>query len=227
MTPPEITGATRILGLIADPVAQARSPALANAVLQRSGCFGAFALLPMHVPAAALVAAVGGLRAIENFAGAIVSMPHKTTIVPLLDQLTPESRLVGAVNVVARAADGQLTGNVLDGEGFVAGMRSAGHDVAGRSCLLVGAGGAASAIAIALATHACGSLTIANRTSSKAASLCARVREACPQARVGIGDASEGAYDVVINATSLGMRPDDDLPVAERVIERAGLVAES
>jgi shikimate dehydrogenase len=226
MTPPEITGATRILGLIADPVVQARSPALANDILRRSGRFGAFALLPMHVPAAALGAAVGGLRATLNFAGAIVSMPHKTTIVPLLDELTPESRLVGAVNVIAREADGRLRGNVLDGEGFVAGLRAAGHDIAGRSCLLVGAGGAASAIAVALATHGCGALTIANRTTAKAASLCARVRDACPRARVSVGDGSESAYDVVINATSLGMRPDDALPVAERVVERAGLVAE-
>src|SRR4029450_6773066 len=122
-----------------------------------------------------------------------------------------------------RAGGGRATdGNVLDGEGFVAGVGSAGRDGGGRSCLLVGAGGAASAIAFALATHGCGSLTIANRTSSKAASLCARVREACPQARVGIGDASEGAYDIVINATSLGMRPEDDLPVAERGVERGG-----
>src|SRR5262245_63525870 len=129
MTPPEITGATRILGLLADPVAQARSPALANDILRRSGRFGAFALLPMHVPAAGLSAAVGGLRAIENFAGAIVSTPHKTTIVALLDALTPESGLVGAVNVIAREAGGRLRGNVLDGEGFMAGMRAAGHDV--------------------------------------------------------------------------------------------------
>src|SRR5262249_44031360 len=150
MAPPEITGATRIIGLIADPVVQARSPALANDMLRRSGRFGAFAMLPMHVPAAGLGPAIEGLRAIENFAGAIVSMPHKTTIVALLDELTPESRLVGAVNVIAREADGRLRGNVLDGEGFVAGMRAAGHDVTGRTCLLVGAGGAASAIAVAL-----------------------------------------------------------------------------
>jgi len=92
--------------------------------------------------------------------GAFVSMPHKAAIVPLLDELTPEARLVGAVNVVRRAADGRLIGTVLDSEGFVAGLRSAGHEVAGASYLLMGAGGAAAAIAFALAAHGCASLTI-------------------------------------------------------------------
>src|SRR5262245_9898133 len=180
----------------------------------------------MHVPAAGLGAAVAGLRAMENFAGAIVSMPHKTAIVALLDELTPESRLAGAVNVIAREENGRLRGHTLDGEGFVGGLRSAGHDVTGRSCLLAGAGGAAAAIAAALAMHGCGPLPITNRTTSKAAALGAGVRQAWPQARVEVGDGADGTYDVVINATSLGMRPGDGLPVAERVIERAGLVAE-
>ena len=164
VVPSEITGATRILGLIADPVVQARSPVMANALLQRRGLFGTFVLLPMQVPVGALGDVVAALRHVQNFAGAIVSMPHKSEIVALLDELTPQARLVGAVNVITRTADGLLMGTMFDGEGFVAGLRSAGHEVEGACCLLVGAGGAAAAIAFALASHGCESLTITNRT---------------------------------------------------------------
>jgi shikimate dehydrogenase len=103
-----ISGRTRMLGLIADPVVQARSPAMANALLEERGRFGAFVLLPLEVPAGALADVVGGLRRIGNFAGAIVSMPHKTAIVPLLDELTPEARLAGAVNVVRHGGEGRV-----------------------------------------------------------------------------------------------------------------------
>lgn len=226
MTPAEITGRTRILGLIADPVAQARSPGLANALLRRRGRFGAFVLVPMQVPEGSLASVVAALRDVHNFAGAIVSMPHKAAIVPLLDELAPEARLVGAVNVFARTPDGRLAGNVLDGEGFVGGLRSAGHEPQGTACVLVGAGGAASAIAFALARHGCASLTITNRTAAKAAALAARVRAAFPGVQVRSGDLEDTRYDMAINATSLGMRENDALPMSDDVIERSDLVAE-
>ena len=105
-----ITGETRILGLVADPVAQARSPAMATALLRRHDRFGPFVLVPMETPRDGLAALVAGLRVLGNFAGAIVSMPHKEAIVPLLDELTPSAETVGAVNVVRRSPDGRLRG---------------------------------------------------------------------------------------------------------------------
>lgn len=225
-TPPDITGATRILGLIADPVVQARSPAMATALLREHGRFGAFVLLPMATPVDALGAVIAGLRRIENFAGAIVSMPHKTAIVPLLDELTPAATQVGAVNVVRRDPDGRLVGTVLDGEGFVAGLAAAGHRVEGASCLLVGAGGAAAAIAHALGAHGAASLTLLNRTRPKAEALAARIGTAFPGLDVRLVDAPDRRYDVAINATSLGMRAADALPLGDDVLERTRLVAE-
>lgn len=221
-----IDGRTRLLGLIADPVAQARSPAMANALLARHGLLGPFVLVPMQVPDGALAAAVAGLRVMPNFAGAVVSMPHKTAIVALLDEVTPEARLVGAANVVARGADGRLTGTALDGEGFVAGLRGAGHEVRGARCLLAGAGGAAASIAVALARHGCASLTITNRTAARAVHLVDRVRGAFPGAAVRHGVSANERYDLAINATSLGMRPGDDLPIPQEIVARSALVAE-
>jgi shikimate dehydrogenase len=222
----DITGATRLLALIADPVIQARSPAMANALLRRAGQLGAFVLVPMQVPSGALPEVVGAIRRIGNFAGAIVSMPHKTAIVSLLDELTAEAQQVGAVNVIRRAADGRLEGSVLDGEGFVSGLRSAGHDVTGRACLLVGAGGAAAAIAFSLARHGCRSLAIQNRTAARAAALATRLHGAFPRLRVQHGDSGDAVYDVAINATSLGMKAGDDLPMDRSAIERSSLIAE-
>src|SRR5262245_52610518 len=115
-----VSGRTRLLALIADPVAQARSPAMANALLAERGQDGAFVLVPMQVPSGGLTDVVAALRRVVNLAGAIVSMPHKSAIVPLLDELTPDAAMVGAVNVVRRTAEGRLVGTVMDGEGFVA-----------------------------------------------------------------------------------------------------------
>ena len=187
---------------------------------------GAFVMVPMQVPSGALRTVIDGLRHIPNFAGAIVSMPHKSAIVALLDELTAEAQLIGAVNVVRRNNDGTLSGTVLDGEGFVAGLQAAGHKVQGANCLLVGAGGAATAIAFAIARHGCDSLTIQNRTPSKAEALALRVQRAFPETRVRSGDADRATYDVTINATSLGMGPDDPLPIPPEVIDRSRVVAE-
>lgn len=96
----------------------------------------------------------------------------------------------------------------------------------GALCLLVGAGGAGAAIAFALARHGCGSLTIKNRTASRAMSLASRVRQAFPAVPVQSADRDLGSYDLLINATSLGMRIDDELPVPEDVVARSALVAE-
>jgi len=221
-----IDGATALIGLIADPVAQARSPDLVNRALARRGRSGSIVLVPLHVDAAGLADCVAGLRRVQNFRGAIVSMPHKGAVVELLDVLTPTAALVGAVNLIRRDASGRLTGTMLDGDGFVDGLRAAGHRVEGADCLLVGAGGAAAAIAFALAARGCASLTLLNRTRTNAAALAERIRRQYPRLRVAT-EAPPGAhFDVAVNATSLGMGDADPLPLNKEVIARCALVAE-
>ncbi|CAD6876289.1 shikimate dehydrogenase family protein [Methylomonas fluvii] len=221
-----ITGNTKILGVIADPVSQARTPAMANTLLRERGLWGAFVMLPMQVSAEGFPAFIEGLRALKNFGGAVVSMPHKVVAANLVDELTSEACLIGAVNVVRRNGDGRLIGTMLDGEGFVAGLAGAGYSVKGAHILLVGAGGAASAIAFALAKHGCSSLCIQNRTPERACALSARVRHAYPQVDISTELRSNAHYDLAINATSLGMKPNDELPIATRLIGHCDLVAE-
>lgn len=221
-----ITGNTKILGVIADPVSQARTPVMANTLLEKKGLWSAFIMLPMQVSAEGFPVFITGLRSLENFGGAVVSMPHKVVAANLVDELTPEARLIGAVNVIRRNRDGRLIGTMLDGEGFVAGLAGAGYSVKGAHILLAGAGGAASAIAFALAKHGCASLCIQNRTPERASALLSRVSHAYPQVKISTEVYSNDHYDVAINATSLGMKPNDDLPIVEPIIKRCALVAE-
>ena len=207
-----IDGATTLLAIIADPVKQARTPGLINASIARRGYNAA--LVPMHVGASGLAAALAGLRSTANFGGAVVSMPHKRAVMRLLDDVTREAAEVGACNVIRRAADGRLIGTMLDGRGFVRGLERAGIDIAKRRVLLLGAGGAAAGIAFALAAAGVASLAISNRTPTVAEELAARVRRAYPTLAVR-GERSTGPQgcNLVVNATSLGTREDDPLPV--------------
>lgn len=199
---------------------------MANRLLDERGLWGDFVMLPMQVSAEGFPALITGLRALKNFGGAVVSMPHKVVAAHLVDELTPEARLIGAVNVIRRNGDGRLIGTMLDGEGFVVGLAGAGYSVNGAHIPLVGAGGAASAIAFALAKHGCASLRIQNRTPETASALSARVKRAYPQVEISTEVRSNAHYDIAINATSLGMNPNDELPIPKPMIRHCGLVAE-
>ncbi len=219
-----ISGRTGLLVILADPVEQTRAPALVNAALVARGCDAV--LLPMHVRAGDLARVVGALRTVQNFKGCVVSMPHKETLLDLLDEVTPEGRQVGACNTVRRESDGGLTGTMFDGEGFVSGLRSAGHDVAGRRVFMAGAGGAAAGIAFAVAKYGATALTIHNRTAARAEALAARVRAAYPRTAVAVGGANPAGHDVVVNATSVGMRPGVGLPLDPAGLGPGALAAE-
>jgi shikimate dehydrogenase len=206
-----ISGGTGLLVVLGDPIAQARAPSLVNAALVARGRDAV--MVPLHVRRDGLAAVIAGLRATENLLGALVTMPHKRAIVPLLDEACAEARQVAACNVVRREPDGRLVGTMLDGEGFVAGLRRAGHEVRGRRVFLAGAGGAAAGIAFALGAHGVAALTIHNRTRTRAEALVGLLREAWPALEVAVGGADPHGHDVVVNATSLGMQAGDPLPL--------------
>jgi shikimate dehydrogenase len=197
-----------------------------NALLAKRGQLGDVVLVPMCVAENGLAACVGALRHVRNFRGAIVSMPHKTAMTALIDELAGDAAIVGAVNVIRREDDGRLVGAMFDGEGFVGGLAGVGHRVIGARCLLAGSGGAAAAVAFALARHGCASLCIVNRTRSKASALAERVQRVHPRVEVTTAIAPGERFDIAINGTSLGMRADDAMPLPGDVIERCSLVAE-
>jgi shikimate dehydrogenase len=206
----EITGNTRLYGIVADPVAQVKTPQTMRKVFDQRGTDGV--LVPMHVSSENLPAFVQGLRSVLNFGGMIATVPHKTAMVGLCDDITPAARMVGAVNIVRRNSDGSLSGDILDGQGFVGGLRQHGIEPRNLRVLLSGAGGAAKAIAFALADAGVARLDFYNRTQAKAQDIITRLQAVYPMVEMTAVGASPVGYDLVINATSLGMRPEDPFP---------------
>ena len=219
-----ISGRTRVFGILADPVHHVKTPQAINRLFEAQGFDGV--MVPLHVEPGALATTLQALRGIRNFDGFIVTVPHKIAVVCWCDELTIDARQVGAVNVVRRTADGRLIGGILDGDGFVHGLRAAGIDPAGQSVYLAGAGGAASAIAFALAKAGVHRLTLANRSADKARSLLDRVVDAFPSLQGAVGTDDPSGHDLVVNATSLWLRPGDALPLDTGRLEALQIVAE-
>jgi shikimate dehydrogenase len=150
----EITGRTAIWGILADPIHHVKTPQALNALMQEHNVDGV--MIPFHVGAGGLDSLVAGLRSMHNLKGFVVTVPHKTAIVDLCDEVSEQAQAIGAVNTVRREDDGRLVGEMLDGAGFVAGLRQGGVEPRERSVYLAGAGGAANAIAF----HASPSRTV-------------------------------------------------------------------
>ena len=221
----EITGRTRMFGILADPIYHVKTPEVMNALFARFGVDAA--LVPFHVGPDGLAALVDGLRHMQNFGGFIATVPHKAAMLPLCDEVTAEGLQIGAVNCVRREADGRMVGTMLDGIGFVEGLRAAGIEPKGMRAYVAGAGGAASAVAFALAAAGVSHVTIANRTSAKADELARRVVASFPAVTVATDAHDVRSHDLLVNGTSLGMKDGDAAPLDFAQIESRQIVAEA
>ena len=204
--------APHLVGLIGWPVEHSVSPAMHNAAFVRLGLHWRYLLLP---------AAPGGVGAVVNglrqapYRGANVTVPHKQAVIDHLDSISATARGIGAVNTIV-AQDGRLAGHNTDADGFLATLREAGFDPAGCRALVLGAGGAARSVVYALASEA-GHVTLYNRTRFRAERLVEDVgRMNLPGAvtwlagETGLAGSDMGAFDLLVNATSVGMWPDRD-----------------
>jgi len=159
-----ISGKTNLVGVIGWPVSHSVSPAMHNAAFADIGLDWCYIPLPVPTePAERIGEALHGLRAL-GLRGANVTVPHKQSVMPHLDWLTPAAQAIGAVNTIRVEADGQLSGDNTDARGFVADLRDHGVDPAGKRALVLGAGGSARAIVFGLAEAGCVSITILNRS---------------------------------------------------------------
>lgn len=206
-----ITGHTKIYGIVADPIHHVKTPEDMNALFARENVDGV--LVPMHVHPDGLAAFLDGVRRIENFGGLVATVPHKPSVIGYCDRLEGDAALIGAANVIRREADGTLVGAMLDGRGFIRGLEAAGITVSGMDACLLGAGGAGAAIAFALAEAGVIRLTIVNRSRDKATDLARRVAGRYPDVIVEAGEARTRQRDLIVNATSLGLRAEDPLPI--------------
>lgn len=219
-----ISGKTRVFGCIANPIEHVRAPSVFNPLFEKHGVDAV--MVPLHIPPEGLGAAIAGLRALPNFGGMAVTLPHKLPIMEYCDEIGRQGQLVGAVNFAAFDAERRLIGDNCDGTGFVNGMLAAGFPVKGTEVLMVGAGGAARAVAFSLADTGVGRLAIANRTRSKAEELAASVQAAYPDVPIEVRDPDPRGFDTVVNTTSLGLRETDELPVDPDLLEASQLMAE-
>lgn len=220
----EITGKTKLFGIVADPIQQVKTPQLVNAWVAKHNADAV--LVPMHVPPNGLKTLVDGLRAMINFGGMVVTVPHKTTIIHLCDELTPAARMVGAVNVIRRESDGKMVGDIQDGKGFVTGLQRHNIDVKDKKVFLAGAGGAANAIAFALCEAGIKELGVYNRTAAKVEEMFSRLSKVYPSEKMTLATDSPAGYDVVVNATSLGMADTDAFPLNVEQLQATQIVAE-
>ena len=205
-----ITGTTRVFLIVGDPVAQVRAPEVYNHLFRRHGVDAV--LVPAKVPAAHLAGFVRNSLLADNIGGMWATIPHKAALLQLVDRSDPLAQIAGAVNAVRRNADGQLEGALFDGLGFVKGLDHFGIDVAGRRVLVVGAGGGGQAVVAALAQRGAGRLAVFNRTAARAAELVARLQPTFGAAVAVAPSADPAGYDLIINCTSQGLKPDDPLP---------------
>ncbi|YCI06167.1 shikimate dehydrogenase (plasmid) [Ensifer sp. D2-11] len=224
----QIDGTTAVLVHLAYPAAHLQTPQRFNPRCAERRMNAV--LVPWQVRPEDLAATMDALRKAESLAGAIVTIPHKETCARLCDRLEGAAAILEVVNVIRREPDGTLTGRILDGAGFVGGLRERGVSLQGRSALIVGAGGVALAIAAALIEAGITRLRVANRTRFRAEAMVARLDQLVEthgaSVRLEVGKADPTGFDIAINATSLGMHEGDALPLAPERITSAMTVAE-
>jgi len=211
-----ISGKTRVCGVIGDPIEHTLSPIMHNAAFKALKLD--FAFLAFKVKAADVEKAVSGMRAL-GIHGLNVTMPHKSAVINYLDEVDQAAKAIGSVNTILNK-DGRLFGFNTDGVGALQALRENGVEPRGKKVLLLGAGGAARAIAYTLAREA-DELVILNRTAKQAAELANLLKQTFDRKVVAdtlssnaIKDTLQDS-DVLINATSVGMKPNaNQTPVA-------------
>ena len=207
----KISGRTAVYAILGDPVAQVGSPERFNALFAEAGHDGV--MVAMRIAAADLARGFAGLRAIANIGGLVFTIPHKMAMVGLVDDLTDNARLVGAINAARRGPDGRWLGEMFDGRGCVAAARAGGHDLAGRAALQIGAGGVGRAIAFAFAEAGIARLGINDIAADRASALARDVAAAFPEIKTEVAPPRAAGHDIVANCSPLGMAPGDPLPV--------------
>lgn len=218
-----LNGATRLFPIIGDPIIYARSPELLTASLQARGRNAM--CLPMEVPQGALDAVMNGLSSTRNVDGILVTMPHKFAVKSFCSTLSETSRLLKAVSVMRRNADGSWHGDSQDGASFVKAQIDRGAQVEGARVLLIGAGGAGSAIAIALLAAGAGELIVHDIDEARVHALIALLADE-GGGRMRFGPPDPTGCDVVCNATHLGMADGDPLPVAPELLNGSMFVGD-
>jgi shikimate dehydrogenase len=211
-----ITGDTILIAHLGYPTTTFKAPMIYNPYFDSIGVNAV--VMPMGVKAEAYPEVLKALFQLTNIRGALVTMPHKVTTLSLVDEASPTARIAGACNAILRRPDGMLVGDMFDGEGFVRGVSRKGQRVEGASALVVGSGGVGSAIAASLAAAGVTRLGLFDAFPASADALASRLAAHYPALALGVGSKDPAGYDIVVNATPIGMNKGDPLPMdVERI----------
>ena len=206
-----IRGTTRLIAHLGHPIDAVKAPMIYNPYFEHHRIDAV--VVPMGVDATNYPALFRALFSLTNIVGSLVTMPHKMTTASLLDECSDAVRVAGSCNAVLRRADGSLLGDLFDGAGFIRGLQRKGFECRGATCLIVGAGGVGSAIAAALAGARVACIASYDLNAAASAGLKRRIIERYPDVEVQLRGPDPAGYDLVVNATPLGMCLDDPLPV--------------
>jgi shikimate dehydrogenase len=206
-----IDGNTRLIAHIGHPTHTFKSPMIYNPYFEAAGINAV--VVPMDCSTPHFESLLRAVFSLGNIIGALITMPHKVAVVDLLDQVTATVRVAGACNAVRRTPDGRLEGDMFDGAGFVRGVIRKGFDPAGRRALVVGSGGVGRAIAASLAGAGVSAIALFDVNALAAEQLAARLSNHYPAIDVSTGSNDPAGFDLVVNASPLGMNDGDPLPV--------------
>src|SRR5215211_7909871 len=206
-----ISGKTTLIAHLGYPTFAFKSPMIYNPWFEKNDIDAV--VVPMGVKAEEYREFFPYLFKMSNIHGALVTMPHKVTTMELVDELTPTAVVAGAANAVLLREDGSLLGDQFDGEGFVRGVLRKGFDLQGKRALVVGNGGVGSPIAASLAGIGLAEIGLFDPNPAASEALAQRIGLHYPDVKVAIGSKDPERYDLIVNATPIGMKDDDPLPV--------------
>jgi shikimate dehydrogenase len=206
-----INGNTELIAHIGYPTHSFKSPLIYNPYFEQAGIDAV--VVPMGCQTADYPTYLKAVFSLTNIRGALITMPHKVVTVGLLDEVTATVRVAGACNAVKKLADGRLVGDMFDGAGFVRGVLRKGLKLEGARVLVVGSGGVGCAIAASLAGAGIAAIALFDVNAAAAEGLGQRLKQNYPQIDVFTGSNDPAGFDLVVNATPMGMNEGDPLPM--------------
>lgn len=219
-----IDGRTKLIAHIGYPTEPFKSPMIYNPFFEARNINAV--VVPMGCRSEDYPAFLPLVFRLSNMQGALVTMPHKVTTLTLVDVASVSARIAGACNAVRMDQHGRLIGDLFDGEGFVRGLKRKGRRIAGASLFIAGCGGVGSAIAASMAKAGVSRLGLYDVSAPAVDALANRLRLHYPNLELTVCSADPSAYDIVVNATPLGMNKDDPLPIAVDRISPSAFVGE-
>ena len=206
-----IRGSTTLIAHIGYPTHAFKAPMIYNPYFESAGIDAV--VMPMGVKAEDYESALRVIFKFTNIRGALITMPHKVTTCGLVDELSPTAQIAGACNAILLRRDGTLLGDMFDGAGFARGVLRKGVKLEGARVLVVGSGGVGCAIAASLAAEGIAEIGLFDVNTVSAEGLADRLRNHYKVLKVTTGSNDPAGYDVVVNATPMGMNEGDELPM--------------